>query len=95
MRTTILAVVPAAAVLALPTTPPPAQAETAPRVWQVGPTRTLTTPSEAAAVARDVRDQLLDADAARDDYGVILDPDTLAVDEQATAAARADRRDSA
>jgi len=44
---------------------------------------------EPAAVARDVRDQLLDADAARDDYGVALDPDTLAVDEEATAAARA------
>ena len=50
---------------------------------------------EPAAVARDVRDQLLDAGAARDDYGVVLDPDTLAVDEEATAVARAGRRDRA
>jgi N-methylhydantoinase B/oxoprolinase/acetone carboxylase alpha subunit len=49
---------------------------------------------EPAAVARDVRDQLLDADAAHEHYGVVLDPDTLAVDEQATVAARAARRDS-
>ncbi len=48
---------------------------------------------EPVAVARDVRDQLLEADAARDDYGVLLNPDTLAVDEEATAAARAARRD--
>ena len=46
-------------------------------------------------MARDVRDQLLDAGAARDDYGVVLDPNTLTVDEEATAAARADRRDRA
>ena len=43
------------------------------------------------AVASDVRDELLDASAARNDYGVILDPDTLIVDQAATSEARSER----
>jgi N-methylhydantoinase B len=40
-------------------------------------------------VAGNVRDQLITVDAARTDYGVILDPHTLAVDAEATARERA------
>jgi N-methylhydantoinase B/oxoprolinase/acetone carboxylase alpha subunit len=40
-------------------------------------------------VARDVRDQLLTVDAARRDYGVVLDAATLALDVEATARERA------
>lgn len=39
----------------------------APRTWQVGPTRTLTTPSAAAAVARDGDTVLIDAGTYRGD----------------------------
>lgn len=40
-------------------------------------------------VARDVRDELLSAEAARRDYGVVLDPATREVDAAATARERA------
>ena len=40
------------------------------------------------AVRRDVTNELVSYDAARDVYGVILDPDSLAVDDAATVARR-------
>jgi N-methylhydantoinase B len=40
------------------------------------------------AVARDVRDELLNISAAKANYGVVLDPGTFEVDERATAQAR-------
>lgn len=43
---------------------------------------------DPAAVARDVRDELLDVAAARSDYGVVLDARTLEVDADATGRAR-------
>lgn len=46
---------------------------------------------EPVRVAQDVRDEKVGLDAARDRYGVILDPDTLAVDVAGTQAARAAR----
>lgn len=49
---------------------------------------------DPAAVARDVRDELLGQDAARADYGVVLDPQTLAVDEAATELLRTARREA-
>jgi N-methylhydantoinase B len=42
-----------------------------------------------AQVVADVRDGVVSADAARERYGVVVDPQTFAVDEAATAAARA------
>ncbi|MBI4504881.1 MAG: hydantoinase B/oxoprolinase family protein [Chloroflexi bacterium] len=44
---------------------------------------------DPARVASDVRDGYVSAESARADYGVVLDPATLAVDEAATAALRA------
>ncbi|MEZ5666454.1 MAG: hydantoinase B/oxoprolinase family protein [Alphaproteobacteria bacterium] len=44
---------------------------------------------DAAAVARDVRDGLVSVRGAREDYGVVIDPQTLAVDAKATADLRA------
>jgi N-methylhydantoinase B len=44
---------------------------------------------EPDQVARDVRDQLLSADSARDDYGVVIDPETGDVDVATTALERA------
>ena len=41
-------------------------------------------------VARDVRNDKVSLASARDDYGVVLDPDTFAVDHDATADARRD-----
>jgi N-methylhydantoinase B len=43
-----------------------------------------------ALVARDVRNGKISADAARDEYGVVLDAVTLQADEAATDAARKD-----
>ena len=43
---------------------------------------------DPAAVAEDVRDEIVSIEAARHDYGVVLDAETLAVDEAATAALR-------
>ena len=40
-------------------------------------------------VARDVRDELMTAEDARRDYGVVLDPATLELDVAATARERA------
>jgi N-methylhydantoinase B len=42
------------------------------------------------AVRQDVIDELVSVESARRDYGVVLDPETCAVDEAATAALRAD-----
>ena len=42
-----------------------------------------------AAVREDVLDDLVSVEAARRDYGVVLDPATLAVDAAATADLRA------
>lgn len=47
---------------------------------------------DPAAVARDVRDDKVSPEAARAQYGVVLDPLTLAVDQAATAALRAGLR---
>ncbi|MCY4479546.1 MAG: hypothetical protein OXB97_06600, partial [Rhodospirillales bacterium] len=44
---------------------------------------------DPAAVAADVRDEIVSIEAARQGYGVVLDAGTLAVDEVATAALRA------
>lgn len=41
-------------------------------------------------VRRDVRDGYVSVAAARDEYGVVLDPETLAVDEDATSELRAE-----
>ena len=41
------------------------------------------------AVAADVRDEIVSPEAARRDYGVVLDAATFAVDEPATVALRA------
>ena len=46
---------------------------------------------DPARVAADVRDGYVSLAAARDQYGVALDPDHLAVDEAATATLRARR----
>jgi len=43
---------------------------------------------DPAAVARDVRTGYVSIEAARRDYGVIVDPKTLSVDADATAACR-------
>jgi len=43
-------------------------------------------------VVRDVRDEFISVETARNDYGVVLDPETLAVDEAATQALRAEMR---
>ncbi len=42
----------------------------------------------AEVVAQDVRDGFVSVGSAHDDYGVVLDPETLAVDERATAERR-------
>jgi N-methylhydantoinase B len=47
---------------------------------------------DPAAVAKDVRNELLSLNAARDDYGVILDATTWTVDGVATRRLRADMR---
>ena len=47
---------------------------------------------EPRRVLRDVRNELVSADSARQDYGVVLDPDGSAVDEVATARLRAELR---
>jgi len=44
------------------------------------------------AVARDVRNEVVSLDAARADYGVVLDPATFAVDAAATARLRGELR---
>ena len=41
-------------------------------------------------VLKDVRNEFLSAGAARDDYGVVIDTETWSVDQEATAALRAD-----
>jgi N-methylhydantoinase B len=43
-------------------------------------------------VLRDVRNELVGLGAAREDYGVVVDPTTWTVDDAATAALRAERR---
>ena len=45
---------------------------------------------DPSAVRRDVRNELVSPDAARDEYGVVLDPTTASVDQAATAARRAE-----
>ena len=51
----------------------------------------MATPTtrDPAAVAADVRDEIVSIEAARQDYGVVLDTETLEVDEATTAALRA------
>jgi N-methylhydantoinase B len=44
-------------------------------------------------VREDVYQGYVTPDAARDSYGVVLDPQTLAVDRAATEALRAERRE--
>lgn len=44
-------------------------------------------------VLRDVRDDKVSLDAARRDYGVVIEPETMTVDEAATQTERARRRD--
>jgi N-methylhydantoinase B len=46
---------------------------------------------DPAMVLRDVRNELVSLDAARRDYGVIIDPTTMKVDETATQQLRAER----
>ena len=43
---------------------------------------------DPTAVAEDVRDEIVSIEVARQDYGVVLDAETLAVNEAATAALR-------
>jgi N-methylhydantoinase B/oxoprolinase/acetone carboxylase alpha subunit len=45
---------------------------------------------EPLAIQRDVRNGLTTVQYARDVYGVVLDPDTLEIDESATASLRAE-----
>ena len=47
---------------------------------------------DTGAVLRDVRNEYVSADAARRDYGVVVDTAAWRVDEPATAALRAERR---
>ncbi|MGH7416769.1 MAG: hydantoinase B/oxoprolinase family protein, partial [Candidatus Rokuibacteriota bacterium] len=47
---------------------------------------------DPAAVLRDVRNELVSLAAARDDYGVVIDPNRLTVDEAATVRLRANIR---
>ena len=47
---------------------------------------------DPARVGRDVANELVSLESARDDYGVVLDPATLAVDEAATARRRTELR---
>ena len=44
-------------------------------------------------VLRDVQNELVSPESARDDYGVVLDASTLAVDEAATTRRRRELRD--
>ena len=46
---------------------------------------------DSELVAQDVRNDKVSLASARDDYGVVLDPDTFAVDHEATARARRTR----
>jgi N-methylhydantoinase B/oxoprolinase/acetone carboxylase alpha subunit len=46
---------------------------------------------EPARVAADVRDEKISIEYARREHGVVIDPETLAVDEAATRALRAGR----
>ena len=48
---------------------------------------------DPARVLRDVRNELVSVDSARDDYGVVIDPAAWRVDEAATAALRATLRE--
>jgi N-methylhydantoinase B/oxoprolinase/acetone carboxylase alpha subunit len=47
---------------------------------------------DAAMVASEARNELISAETARQAYGVVLDPETLAVDEAATHEERERRR---
>jgi N-methylhydantoinase B len=49
---------------------------------------------DPARVLKDVRNELVSLAAARDDYGVVLDPATWTVDEAATVARRAELREA-
>jgi N-methylhydantoinase B len=42
-------------------------------------------------VLRDLRDEFITVEIARDDYGVVIDPATLTVDLDATEKLRAER----
>jgi N-methylhydantoinase B len=44
------------------------------------------------AVLRDVRNEIVSFDGAKRDYGVVIDPETMSVDAEATEAERAERR---
>jgi N-methylhydantoinase B len=46
---------------------------------------------DVQAVWADVRDELVSVSSARDDYGVVIDPGTFAVDAPATERLRAER----
>jgi N-methylhydantoinase B len=46
---------------------------------------------DPAAVLADVLNEYVSLDAARDDYGVVIDPATMTVDAAATSASRAER----
>jgi len=47
---------------------------------------------DPARVAADVRDEKISVEFARREHGVVLDPGTLAVDAEATARLRSERR---
>jgi N-methylhydantoinase B len=49
---------------------------------------------DPARVLRDVTNELVSVESARDDYGVVVDPATLTVDQAATARRRAELRSS-
>ena len=49
---------------------------------------------DSAAVERDVRDGKVSVEAANTEYGVVLDSDSLEVDEEATQSQRAQMRAS-
>ncbi len=50
---------------------------------------------DANLVLEDVRDELVSLDSARNDYGVVIEPETMKVDEEATKALRAEMSSAA
>lgn len=66
----------------------------APRTWQVGPTRSLTTPSAAAAVARDGDTVLIDAGTYRGDVATWTQDDLTLRGLGGRAHLRADGQDA-
>ncbi|WP_322921283.1 right-handed parallel beta-helix repeat-containing protein [Nocardioides renjunii] len=73
---------------------PAAYDDSAPRTWHVGPTRTLTVPSQAAAVARDGDTVLIDAGTYSGDVATWTQDDLTLRGEGGRAHLRADGQDA-